>query len=107
MPRGQADQLNVSVGAVRNNIGWYKGMSITDDQGNKSVVYLKEKGVPFRTEQLSSAMKPKDKYPLIELKDRSIYDLIQPQLRRGPLKLRGARKNICYTYGDVRSCWYL
>lgn len=71
-----ADQLNVSVGWVRNNMGWHKGMNITDDQGKKSVVYLKEKGVPFRTEQLSSAMKPKDKYPLIELKDRSLYDLI-------------------------------
>jgi len=57
-------------------MGWHKGMNITDDQGKKSVVYLKEKGVPFRTEQLSSAMKPKDKYPLIELKDRSVYDLI-------------------------------
>jgi hypothetical protein len=27
-------------------------------------------------EQLSSQLKPKDKYPLIELKDRSLYDLI-------------------------------
>jgi len=41
-----ADQLNVSVSTVRNNMGWYKGMNITDDQGKNSVIYLKEKGVP-------------------------------------------------------------
>ena len=70
-----ADQLNISVGSVRNNMNWYKGMSLTNDQGENYVIYLKEKGVPFRYEQLESQVKPSDKYSLIELKDRSLYDL--------------------------------
>jgi hypothetical protein len=40
-----ADQLNISVGAVRNNMNCYKGVNITDDQGKNYVIYLKEKGV--------------------------------------------------------------
>jgi len=50
-------------------------MSLTNDQGENYVIYLKEKGVPFRYEQLESQVKPSDKYSLIELKDRSLYDL--------------------------------
>lgn len=42
----------------------------------EKVIYLKEKGVSFRFEQLNSQLKPKDKYSLVELKDRSLYDLI-------------------------------
>jgi hypothetical protein len=51
-------------------------VNIINDKGKNSIIYLKEKGVQFRTEQLNSQLKPKDKYPLIELNDRSLYDLI-------------------------------
>lgn len=71
-----ADQLNISVGTVRNNINWSKGIDVTDDKGKTRVIYLKEKGVSWRFEQLNSQLKPKDRYELIELKDRSLYDLI-------------------------------
>jgi hypothetical protein len=57
-------------------MNWYKGVNITNDQGENLVIYLKEKGVSFRFEQLNSQLKPKDKYSLVELKDRSLYDLI-------------------------------
>lgn len=71
-----ADQLNISVGRVRNNMDWHKGINITDDEGKNIIIYLKEKGVPWRFEPLSSQLKPKDKYELIELRDKSLYDLI-------------------------------
>lgn len=45
-------------------------------KGENILIYLKEKGAPWRFEQLNSQLKPKDKYPLVELKDRSLYDLI-------------------------------
>lgn len=70
-----ADQLKISVGTVRNNMNWYKGLTITNDKGENTFIYLKEKGVPFRDEQINSQLKPKDKYSLIELKDKSLYDL--------------------------------
>lgn len=71
-----ADQLNMSVGTIRNNMNWYKGVNVMNDQSKNSIIYLKEKGINFRTEQLSSQMKPKDKYPSASLKDRSLHDLI-------------------------------
>lgn len=71
-----ADQLKISVGSIRNNMNWYKGITIQNDKGEKTLIYLKEKGVSFRHEHINSQLKPKDKYPLIELKDRSLYDLI-------------------------------
>lgn len=70
-----AQQLGVSVGSVRNNMDWHKGMCITKD-GEEVVIYLKEKGVSFRTEQVSSQLYPKTKYPLLNLKNRSLYDLL-------------------------------
>lgn len=39
-----ADQLKISVGTVRNNMNWYKGLQITKDNGENFVIYLKEKG---------------------------------------------------------------
>lgn len=79
-----ADQLKLSVGTVRNNMNWYKGITITNDLasplGENTFIYLKEKGVPFRHEQINSQLKPKDKYSLIELKDRSLYDLKPGQI---------------------------
>lgn len=70
-----ADQLEMSVGSVRNNMNWHKGVTISKGKEEKSVIYLKEKGVPFRYEQINSQLKPKDKYSLIELKNKSLYDL--------------------------------
>lgn len=70
-----ADQLKISVGTVRNNMNWHKGITITNGKGEDIVIYLKEKGVPVRYEQINSQLKPKDKYSLVELKDKSLYDL--------------------------------
>ena len=68
--------MKISVGTVRNNMNWYKGINITNKGGGENlVIYLKEKAVPFRSEQRNSQLK-KDKYPLVELKDKSLYDLI-------------------------------
>lgn len=58
----------------------HQGVNITNDKGKNIVIYLKEKGVSFRFEQISSQLKPKDKYSLIELKDKSLYDLIPGKL---------------------------
>ena len=71
-----ANQLNLTVSSVRNNMNWHKGVNIVNDQNENLVVYLKEKGVPYRLKQINSQLKPKDKYSLVELKDRSLYDLI-------------------------------
>lgn len=71
-----AKLLNVTVGTVRNNMNWDKGITIINDKSEKIIVYLKEKGVSFRSELLESQMKPRDKYSLLELKDKSLYDLI-------------------------------
>lgn len=75
-----ADQLKISVGAVRNNMNWHQGVQITKDNGEKYVIYLKEKGTSFRFVQISSQLKPKDRYSLVELKDKSLYDLIPGKL---------------------------
>lgn len=57
-------------------MNWHKGVNLTNKKGEDLFMYLKEKGVPWRFKQLNSQLKPKDKYPLVELKDRSLYDLI-------------------------------
>ena len=91
-----ADQLKISVGAVRNNMNWHKGITITNDKGENIVIYLKEKGVPIRYEQINSQLKPKDKYPLIVLKDKSLYDLKPGKLyviRKENLGIFGIYKN--------------
>lgn len=36
-----ADQLNISVGTVRNKMDRYKGVNITNDKGKNVVIYLK------------------------------------------------------------------
>ncbi len=71
-----ADLLNISVGTVRNNMNWHKGVNITDDNGKISTIYLKEKGIPFRYETISFQISAKKLYPLIVLKNRTLYDLI-------------------------------
>ena len=35
-----ADQLKISVGTVRNNMNWYKGINITNDKGGKTLLYI-------------------------------------------------------------------
>nr|QCW06942.1 hypothetical protein [Drechslerella brochopaga] len=70
-----AKQLDISVNTIRNNMNWYKGVSV-DYNNQKFVIYLKEKGVSFRSDQLNSQLKPKDKYSLIELNNKSLYDLV-------------------------------
>ena len=55
-----------------------------------------QKGISFRSKLLSSQLKPKDKYPLIELKDRSIYDLIPGKIyviKMESLEVLGIYKN--------------
>lgn len=76
-----ANILKISVGTVRNNMNWDKGVSITDDdashsEGKITTVYLKEKGTPFRTDKISSQLPVKKLYPLVELKNRTLHDLI-------------------------------
>jgi len=70
-----ANILNISVGTVRNNMNWHQGLSVTYN-GKITTVYLKEKGTPFRTENISSQLSVKKLYPLVELKNRTLYDLI-------------------------------
>jgi hypothetical protein len=53
-------------------MGWHKGMCFNKD-GKEIVIYLKEKGVPFRWEQISTQKYPKSRYPLLNLKNRSLY----------------------------------
>lgn len=43
-----ANILNVSVSTVRNNMNWHKGLSVKDEVGKSTIIYLKEKGIPFR-----------------------------------------------------------
>lgn len=76
-----ANILKISVGTVRNNMNWDKGVSVTDDdashsEGKITTVYLKEKGTPFRTDKISSQLPVKKLYPLVELKNRTLHDLI-------------------------------
>lgn len=72
-----ADMLGLTVGTIRNNMNWAKGIKITDkESGKKTTVYLVEKGASIRTQALSSQLAPKDLYPKIELFNRTLYDLI-------------------------------
>lgn len=50
-------------------------MTITSEKG-ETVIYLKEKGAPFRTEALNTQLAPKKRLPTVELKNRSLHDLI-------------------------------
>jgi len=70
-----ANILNISVGTVRNNMNLHQGLSVAYN-GKITTVYLKEKGTPFRTENISSQLSVKKLYPLVELKNRTLYDLI-------------------------------
>jgi DNA-binding CsgD family transcriptional regulator len=70
-----AKQLNLSVSTIRNNMNWDRGISYISDNG-ETVIYLKEKGVSLRSEALNTQLPPKDRYPLLNLKNRSLYDLI-------------------------------
>jgi hypothetical protein len=91
-----ADQLKISVGTVRNNMNWYQGINITNDKGQNLVIYLKEKGASFRFEQISSQLKPKDRYPLVQLKDKSLYELIPGKLyaiNKDTMEVWGIYKN--------------
>lgn len=72
-----ADRLGLSVGTIRNNLNWEKGIKITDNEsGKKTTVYLTEKGASIRTKALTSQLAPKDLYPKVELINRTLYDLI-------------------------------
>jgi hypothetical protein len=72
-----ADMLGLTVGTIRNNMNWAKGIKITEkESGKKITVYLVEKGASIRTQALSSQLAPKDLYPKIELFNRTLYDLI-------------------------------
>lgn len=71
------DILGLTVGTIRNNMNWAKGVNITTkDTGKKTTVYLVEKGSSIRTEAISSQLGPKALYPKVELISRSLYDLI-------------------------------
>jgi stress-induced morphogen len=69
--------LGLTVGTIRNNMNWAKGIQILDkDTSKKTTVYLVEKGASIRTEALSSQLGPKSIYPKVELINRTLYDLI-------------------------------
>jgi hypothetical protein len=54
-----ADRLGLSVGTIRNNLNWEKGIKITDkESGKKTTVYLTEKGASIRTKALTSQLAP-------------------------------------------------
>lgn len=53
-----AYKLKISVGTVRNNMNWSKGLTITNYKGENIIIYLKEKGVSYRHEQIHSQLKP-------------------------------------------------
>ena len=36
-----ADQLNMSISTIRNNMNWYKGVNVIDDQGKNIIIYLR------------------------------------------------------------------
>nr|ATI20513.1 hypothetical protein [Juglanconis juglandina] len=54
-----------------------------------------------RSEQINSQLKPKDRYPLVELKDKSLYDLV-------PGKIYSININtleVCGVYNNQRELW--
>lgn len=55
-----ADRLGLSVGTIRNNLNWEKGIKITDNESGKkkTTVYLTEKGASIRTKALTSQLAP-------------------------------------------------
>lgn len=65
--------LGLTVGTIRNNMNWEKGISIWDMGAGKKIV---EKGAPVRTKAFSSQLGPKDIYSKVELVNRTLYDLI-------------------------------
>lgn len=65
--------------SVRNNMDWHLGVEMTI-KGETVQGYLREKGVPLRTEPLLSQLTPKGKLPTVELTDRTLYDLIPGKL---------------------------
>lgn len=105
-----ADQLKISVGSVRNNMNWHKGITISNDKGSSNeniVIYLKEKGVSFRYEQINSQLKPKDKYSLIELKNKSLYDLKPGEIYVINIEGEGGSQNfeVFGVYKNQRELW--
>lgn len=97
-----ADILGLTVGTIRNNMNWAKGLKIpTKDTGKKTTVYLVEKGSSIRTEALSSQLGPKALYPKVELIGRSLYDLIPGRIHAIDIKTLKDFGN----YANQRELW--
>jgi stress-induced morphogen len=67
----------LTVGTIKNNMNWSKGLGIIDKTtGKKTTIYLLEKGAAIRTKSISSQLSPKSLYPKVKLINRTLYDLI-------------------------------
>lgn len=66
--------LGVSDVTIRKNLNWHKPMVLPIDGLNLSG-YVQEIGAPIRTQPVAMQLKPNQKYPLVELDGRTLYDL--------------------------------
>lgn len=74
-----AKLVGLSNVSVRNNMNWHLGCDMVIN-GKEIHGYLREAGVYLRTELINQQLAPKDKYPLVELSGRTLYDLIPGKL---------------------------
>lgn len=74
-----AKLVGLSNVSVRNNMNWHLGCDMVIN-GKEIHGYLRETGVSLRTEYINQQLLPKDKYPLVELSGRTLYDLIPGKL---------------------------
>lgn len=95
-----AKLVGLSNVSVRNNMNWHLGCDMVIN-GKEIHGYLREAGVYLRTELINQQLAPKDKYPLVELSGRTLYDLIP-----GKLHAIATESLIDYgVYSNERDLW--
>lgn len=97
-----ADMLDLSVGTVKNNMNWSKGLQILDKvTDKKTTIFLGEKGVPIRIKTIYSQLYPKILYPKVELINRTLYDLIPGRIHAIDVNTKEDFGN----YANQRELW--
>jgi hypothetical protein len=95
-----ANVIGLTEISVRNNINWHLPTKFLVDDV-KTDGYLQELGVPIRTIPISSQLKPKQKWPTLQLIGRSLYDLIPGKIHVVDAKTL----EDVYTFDSEKDLW--
>ena len=70
-------KLGVARSTVKNYLNWTEGLEV-DLANEKTLCYIRKQGDEIRTNKIASQLSSKDRFPNVELKGRTLYDLKPP-----------------------------